>query len=122
MSDSVSTVAPPQALPAPWSIEVTAHQLGTYPQRGNLNAWMRQPGDRFVIKSMDDFSPAWMTLDGQEPAEAGFMPSGNAIVGHGPRVGQPENIPLTTVSNKVLNPIQVMNETADANRRASRGR
>jgi hypothetical protein len=96
---------------------VEAHRNGTYPNRGELNAWYRKPGDQFFIKDRKSFSESWMTIVG-----SGAKPVPSNIQGHGATVVNAENTPMTTIKNQVSNPLQVMNDLARVNQQEQRGR
>ncbi len=115
---ATATAPPPSAASeAEWTILVEAHRKGTYPQRGELNAWYRNPGDRFLIKDKKSFSESWMTIVG-----SGEVPKPSNIQGHGSTVVSPENTPMTTIRNQVSSPLQVMNDLARVNQQEQRGR
>lgn len=73
-------------------IVVRAIALGSYPEPGAVRARMRQPGEVFIIKSMDDFA-------GPEKGAFGWM----ELASTPPSVA-PE-IPPTTVENAVQDPM-----------------
>lgn len=117
------TAPPTKAAPAAWSIEVEAYRAGESPQEGHIAHWYREVGDRFVLRSLKEFSHQWMKLPGH-PAGHFLNEVGEAIdnkgnrykiPGHGPEYQPVEGVPVTTIPNRVRDPLQVLTEASVAN-------
>lgn len=92
-----ATPAAPRPVPE-WSIRVTAHKVGTYPERGGMHAWLRQPGDRFLLRTPECFAPQWMVKDGEKVDEEFSDP---VVI---------EGTPLTTLPATVNDPMSAMRQ------------
>lgn len=123
MVDAATKAPPVQKAPADWTIVVEAYRTGYYPEQGRIDAWIREPGAKFLIKNTKQFASEWMRLPG---APTGHIMDdlGNAIArdgkrieifGHGPIDEIPDGVPLTTVPNRVRDPLAQLNESAAAN-------
>lgn len=119
VAETVKAAAP--KAPADWSIEVEAYRLGYYPQPDRLDAWLREPGRKFLIKNVHHFASEWMRVPGapvghlmDETGKAVEARSGKRIevFGHGPIDEIPAGVPLTTVPNQVRDPLAQLNESA----------
>lgn len=96
---ATAPVASAPKLPAPeWSIKVTAHKVGTYPERGGMHAWLRQPGDVFILRSEACYAPEWMVKFGEQ-VDKEFA---DLVV--------IEGTPLTTLPMNLVDPMSVMRQ------------